>query len=216
MRVENGLSGAAAAVAADHRVDLVRPADADVVLHERFEEGAGATGVVEHQGLADLDLSHRQLPAVAGGAVGGGERRGDLGDPAVEERLHVGGPEAVADRLQPLRLVAGANPLDSSVKATRSRAAWRPRSTDGGHSWEQVALEQFGNDGLFGLSERGSCRCPASAGPRGVRWQSSQGGLKRCTPPTTPSTRRSPSRESCARLTVARHSRCSSTAVARS
>ena len=38
-------------------------------LNQRFEEAAGAAGVVEHQRAGHLDLAHRQLPPVAGGAI---------------------------------------------------------------------------------------------------------------------------------------------------
>lgn len=103
--------------AGEHGGDLVRSADADVVGHQRLEEAAGPAGIVEDQRAGRLDLAHRQLPPVAGLPVSGGERDGDGGDPAVEEAVHHPGPEAVADGLEPLRLVAGSKAVGECPKA---------------------------------------------------------------------------------------------------
>jgi hypothetical protein len=87
-------------LAAEHDGDLFGSTDADVVGHQRFEEGSGPAGVVEHQGAGHLDGAHRQLPPVAALAIGRGERGRDVGDPTVEECLHVGGSEPRADAAQ--------------------------------------------------------------------------------------------------------------------
>src|SRR6266540_3134894 len=59
---------AAVGVGADAPVederDLVGPAGAEVVGHQRLEERPGAAGLVKDQGAGDLDLAHRQLPPV--------------------------------------------------------------------------------------------------------------------------------------------------------
>ena len=94
----------------DHR-DFFGAADLDVVRNERFEERSGAAWVVEHERAGRLDLAHGELPPVSGGAILRRERRRDLGDPAIEERLHVLGAEAVADRLQPPRVLARREPV---------------------------------------------------------------------------------------------------------
>ena len=52
------VAGRATQRAGEHRRDLLGTADADAVLHERFEEVAGAAGVVEH-GVARI---HRSWP----------------------------------------------------------------------------------------------------------------------------------------------------------
>ena len=61
--------GRLADLAGEHHRDLLGPADVDVVGDERFEEAAGAARVVEHERARHLDLPHRELPPVAGGAV---------------------------------------------------------------------------------------------------------------------------------------------------
>jgi hypothetical protein len=66
---------------------------------------------VEHDRAADLDLAHGQLPPVAPRTVGAGQRSGDPGHPAVEEALDLGWTEPVADRLEPLGLIAGGEPV---------------------------------------------------------------------------------------------------------
>ena len=95
------MMGRAAQPAGEHHRDLLGAADPDVVGHERLEEAARAARVVEHERAGRLDLAHGELPPVPDGAILGGQRCRDLGDPAVEERLHMLGAEGVADRLQP-------------------------------------------------------------------------------------------------------------------
>ena len=107
-------AGSTRAAVSEHDVDAFGAADVDVVGDERFEERTGATWVVEHQGAGHFDLAHRQFPPVVGGTVIGGERGRDHVDPAVEERLHVGRSEPVADRLQGVRIVAGGEPVGQS------------------------------------------------------------------------------------------------------
>ena len=54
-----------------------------------------------------------------------GERERELGHPAFEPHLHGAGTEAVADLLQPGRIVAGGEPAGSSVKPILAASAWR-------------------------------------------------------------------------------------------
>jgi hypothetical protein len=101
---------------------LVGSADADVVGHQRLEESSGPARVIKDQGAGSLDLAHRQFPPEPRGPVGVGERGGDTGDPAVEERLNVGGPEAVADGLEALGSGAGGEPVGQFGEADPSPA----------------------------------------------------------------------------------------------
>ena len=109
--VRLGGSRSARSAVTEHGIDPLGAADVDVVGDECLEEPAGPAGVVEHQGLGHLDLAHRELPPVAAGPFVVGERGGDDVDPAVEERLHVAGPEPVTDLLQPVGAVAGSEPV---------------------------------------------------------------------------------------------------------
>jgi hypothetical protein len=74
-------------LAGGHDRDLFGAANRDVVGNQRFEEAPGATRRVEHQRARHLDLAHRQIPPIAGGAILAAQRRRNLGDPAVKERL---------------------------------------------------------------------------------------------------------------------------------
>ena len=63
------LSGRLSHLAGEHDRDPLGAADVDVLGDERFKEGACAAGVVEDERARDLDLTHRQLPPVARGAI---------------------------------------------------------------------------------------------------------------------------------------------------
>ena len=67
--------------------------------------------VVEDEGAGGFDLPHRQLPPVPGIPVSAGEREREPGHPASEPHLYGAGAEAVADLLQPRRIVAGGEPV---------------------------------------------------------------------------------------------------------
>ena len=106
--------------------DLLGTADADVVGDEGLEEPPGPAGVVEHERARDLDLAHRQLPEVPGGAVGLGERGRDDRRSSGRRR-----PRCRRGR-SGRRSLAGApgrrqdeKPFASSVKPRFSRRAWR-------------------------------------------------------------------------------------------
>jgi hypothetical protein len=107
---ERFLGGLAHLAGEDHR-HLGGPSDANVVGHERLEEAAGASGVVEDDGAADFDLAHGQLPPVAGSAISLGQRGGDAVDPTVEEAVHLRRVQPVTDGLQPGRRAAGGEPV---------------------------------------------------------------------------------------------------------
>ncbi|HXP13939.1 MAG TPA: hypothetical protein VN907_01350, partial [Actinomycetes bacterium] len=104
-------SGVFADAAAEDELDLVGAAKIEVVGHQRLKERPGLAGGVQDQGAGHLNLTHRQLPPVAGGLVGQPQRGGDAGQPAVEEALEVGRAQPVADRLQGGRVVAAGEPV---------------------------------------------------------------------------------------------------------
>ena len=84
----------------EDQLDHLRAADVEVVGNECLEEPAGTARRVEHQGARHLHLPHRQLPPIAGGAVGVGQRQRQHRPPAFGEHPDRAGPEPVADRLQ--------------------------------------------------------------------------------------------------------------------
>ena len=83
----------------EHDADLVGAAEVDVVADGGLEPGSAGGGPVEHRGVGDLDLAHRERPAVAGAMVGGCERAGQVGQPPVDEGAQVAGAEPGADLL---------------------------------------------------------------------------------------------------------------------
>src|SRR3954449_5816971 len=96
---------------AEDDLDLLRPTEVEVVGNQRFEERASVAGLVEHDRAGDLDLPHRQLPPVPVHPISLAEWHRQAGQPAVEESLDVGRAEPVADRLEPLRVGAGGEPV---------------------------------------------------------------------------------------------------------
>ena len=105
-----GLASAALAAFED-QLDQFRAADVEVVGYQGLEERAGPAGCVEHQGARHLDLAHRQLPPIAGGAVVLGQRQRQHRPPAFGEHPDRARAEPVADRLQRGRISAGGEPV---------------------------------------------------------------------------------------------------------
>ncbi|MGC1213359.1 MAG: hypothetical protein WA890_19080 [Micromonospora sp.] len=70
---EHALGGGADLLVEDE-LHVVGAADVEVVGGEGFERGTGVAGGGEHDGLGDLDLPHGDVPPVASGPIGGGER----------------------------------------------------------------------------------------------------------------------------------------------
>ncbi len=98
-------------MAGEDDLDVVGSAEVEVVGDQRLEERPGVAGHVEDQGAGGLDLPHRQLPPVARGPVGVGQRQRQDRHPPVEEPLDPLRPELVADRLQPGGVGAGGEPV---------------------------------------------------------------------------------------------------------
>ena len=106
---------AAVGVGADAPVederDLVGTAGPQIVGHQRLEERPRPAGGVQDQGAGDLDLAHGQLPPVARGPVRLAERQRQPGQPPLKQRLDGGGAKPIAELLQPIRVVAGGEPV---------------------------------------------------------------------------------------------------------
>jgi hypothetical protein len=113
--VDRGLEGAgglsSARVAFEDELDVLGAAEVEVVGHQRFEEGSGVAGGVQHDGAGGLDLPHGQLPPVPGVTVGGRKRQRQPRDPAFEEHPDRARAEPVADRLQGGGIVGGGEPV---------------------------------------------------------------------------------------------------------
>ncbi len=62
---------------------LLRTTDIDVVSAQRLKEPAGMTRRVEHDRARDLNLAHRDVPPIARGTVGVGQRQRQPGPPAL-------------------------------------------------------------------------------------------------------------------------------------
>jgi hypothetical protein len=107
---EDALGGAADLPVEDD-LHVVRPADVEVVRGQGLEERPGMAGGGEGDGLGDLDLAHRDVPPVAGFAVGAGERQRQPRLPAFGEHPDLAGAEPVADLLQLGRILAGSEPV---------------------------------------------------------------------------------------------------------
>jgi len=92
-------------MAVENKGDLVGAADAQVVPDHLLEEHSPGDGLVEHLGQGELGLQDRYLIPVPGAAVGVGERARQDRQPLVQQRVDLIGSEAVADLLQPDRVV---------------------------------------------------------------------------------------------------------------
>jgi hypothetical protein len=67
--------------------------------------------LVQHDGAGHLDLPHGRLPPVPGQLVLTAERHRQAVQPPLGEHLDGAGLQPVADRLQPVRIVAGGEPV---------------------------------------------------------------------------------------------------------
>jgi len=132
---EGARSGILAApdLAAEDYVDLVRPADVDVVADQLLEEDPPRQGPVQRHGGGELDLLDRQLPAVVRVLIVAGERVRQPGQPLAGEAvdLLIGQPVAgplhrgrVAGRAE--RVVQGgeADPRTAAARLEQARTAW--------------------------------------------------------------------------------------------
>ena len=113
------------------QADAVGPPEVQILADDGFEEVAALHGPGKHLREADLDLLEREPMRVAGGAIDRGQRRRQPRRPAIEERLHVGRPELIADRLQARRV----GTREEAVVETRQTRRAARRSCCFTHSW---------------------------------------------------------------------------------
>ena len=85
--------------AAEDQAGLVRAADVQVVADDLLEEDPPVHRGVEGLGEGELRLQDRQLVAVPGRGVAGGERVRQDAQPPGGQRLDLAGVQAIADRL---------------------------------------------------------------------------------------------------------------------
>jgi hypothetical protein len=98
-RVRNVPGGVAADLAVEDEADLVGAADVEVVADGLLEEDPSWDGLVEHLSEGELGLQDRDLVAVAGGVVGGGEGVGQPAQPLAQQPVDDLLGQSVADRL---------------------------------------------------------------------------------------------------------------------
>ena len=97
--------------AVEDQAHLVGAADVEVVADDLLEEDPPRHRLVEHLGQGELGLQDRDVVAVAGGAVGGGERVRQDRQPLAQQRVDLRRSQAVADRLQRGRVVDRGEPV---------------------------------------------------------------------------------------------------------
>ena len=98
-------------LAGEDQLHAVGPAEVEVVGDQCLEEPAGVARGVEDQRARNLDLPHRQLPPVTSLPIVVGQRQRQHAHPALEEHVDRARSETVADRLQPVRVGAGGEPV---------------------------------------------------------------------------------------------------------
>ena len=86
---------------------LVGPAQVQVLADDFLEEDAAGLRSVEDLGQRELGLQDRDVVAVAGLAVGGGEGMRQTCQPLAQQRIDLGRRQAVAKLLQALGVGAG-------------------------------------------------------------------------------------------------------------
>lgn len=97
--------------------DAIGGPEVQILANDRFEEVAALHGTREDLRQTDFDLLEREAVRVAGGVIRGAHGRREPGDPPIEERLHVGGPERIADRLHPHRIRTGEKSVIETLEA---------------------------------------------------------------------------------------------------
>ncbi len=100
----------------EQQADPVGPAQIQILADDGFEEVAALHGTGKDLREADLHLLQREPMGVAGGAIDRGQRRRQARRPAIEEPLHVGRPELIADRLQVRGIGTGEEAVVETVK----------------------------------------------------------------------------------------------------
>ena len=106
-----GWRGAAGDPLGEQQADAIGATEVEVLADHRLEEVTALDRLVEDLGATDFELPDAQPMFVAGRPVGGRQGPGQMRAPAVEEALHVGRPEAIADRLEPAGSSQARKPL---------------------------------------------------------------------------------------------------------
>ena len=106
--------------------DPVGAADVEVLADDLLEEHPPGQGPVQHLGEGELGLQDRDVVAVAGPAVRGGERVRQPGQPLAHEPVDLGRrPSRSQIRCSRVGSSQDANPLSSGSNPMPALAAWR-------------------------------------------------------------------------------------------
>jgi hypothetical protein len=97
--------------AVEDQLHVIGTTEVEILADDFFEEAAARVGPVEDLRQRELGLEDRELIAIASGAVRGGEGMRESAQPLAEDRLDLGGVEAVGDPLHPGRRRTGADPI---------------------------------------------------------------------------------------------------------
>ena len=95
----------------EDELDLVGSSEVEMLADHLLEEDPPAQRSVQHLGQRKLGLEDRELVAVAGPLIVGGERVRQPGEPLAQQRVDLLGPQCVADRLRPSRVRAAQQPV---------------------------------------------------------------------------------------------------------
>ena len=98
--------GAAGDPAIKDQLDLIGPAEIEVLADHLFEKQPAVHRAIEHLGQRKLGLKDRNIVAEAGGLIGRGERMGEKAQPLAQQAVDLLGRQAVADLLKPLGIGA--------------------------------------------------------------------------------------------------------------
>ena len=107
----------------EQQADPSGAAEVEGLADDRLEAVPPPDRPVEDPGPADLELPDAQPVSVAGRPVGRRQRPGQPCLPAVEDALHVGRPEPVAERLELSGASQAGKPLSRAVKPGPARRA---------------------------------------------------------------------------------------------
>ena len=103
--------GAAGDPAIKDQLDLIGPAEIEVLADHLFEKQPAVHRAIEHLGQRKLGLKDRNIVAEAGGLIGRGERMGEKAQPLAQQAVDLFGRQAVADLLKPLGSAQLSTPL---------------------------------------------------------------------------------------------------------
>jgi len=88
-----------------------------VLGDDGLEEGPPRGGTVQHLGQGELGLEDREVVAVAGPAVRGGERVRQAGEPLAQQPVDADRVQSVADALQAGRVITGGEAVVERLEA---------------------------------------------------------------------------------------------------